>query len=134
MEVTKGLTGRPGPRDSTRPPAAEATAKHAESITASAGFAVTFTAAAPGVMSRASSSSAPTTCTPWEATTPMMTAKTAASSFTFTPEAAASTGSTVENSSGRHSTPTTTTTTAVTTASVPSDAPDTPTICPVSRA
>ena len=64
----------------------------------------------------------------------MSTANTAASSFTGTPEAAAITGSTVANSSGRHSHATTATTSTASTASTPSEAPDTPTIWPVSSA
>ena len=93
--VTNGLTGSPGAREATSPPTAETVAKTALSRTATTGFDVTRTAAAPGVMSSAMSSSAPTICTPWDATTPSSAAKTTARSRTGTPAAAASTGSTV---------------------------------------
>ena len=132
--ATITLTGRPGASESSMPPTAASSAKHTDHATAAAGRAVMATADAPGVISSAITSSTPTIWTVWAAAMPSRMANSVASTFTRTPLAAAISGSTEANSSGRHSTITATTTSSVVEVSTPRFSLLTPTIWPVSSA
>src|SRR5690242_21949588 len=101
MPATKTDTGTPGASDSTRPPTADTSANTTEVTIAAAGDETTRAAAAAGVINKDITSSAPTICTAWAATTPTRAANTMPSAWTGTPRAAATSGSTVANSSGR---------------------------------
>jgi hypothetical protein len=99
--VTNTDTGTPGASDSTMPPTAETSAKTTDATIVTAGETKTRAAAAAGVINNDITNSAPTICTPCAATTPTSAANTMPSPRTGTPRAAATSGSTVANSSGR---------------------------------
>src|SRR3954447_8366137 len=101
IAVTNALTGAPGASDSRIPPTADTSANTTASTVARNGFAVIRHAAAAGVIISASTSSAPTVCTPSAVATPTSTANTGDSSPVGTPRARATSGSTDANSSGR---------------------------------
>src|SRR5690625_5752550 len=75
MVVTKTETGNPGARDKIRPPTAATSAKMTDHSTVCSGEEVICTAAAPGVISKAMTNSAPTICTDCAAARPTSTAK-----------------------------------------------------------
>src|ERR1700741_2096033 len=101
IPVTNALTGAPGASDSTIPPPADASANTIASTVARNGFAVSRQAAAAGVTINASTSKAPTVCTPSAVATPTSTANTGDSSPVGTPRARATPGSPDANSNGR---------------------------------
>ena len=131
MVVTNTLTGIPGARDSSTPPTAAVSAKRTDNATAFIGDAVTYAAAAPGVITSEMISSAPTICTPCAAVRPIRTANNTDMARTLMPDAAARTGSAEANNSGRQNSATTAITNAATPASSHTDALDRPTIWPV---
>src|SRR5690606_30778933 len=110
--VTYGLIGMLDPSDSRIPPTTDTVAKAALSTGTSTGDAVTRTAAAAGVHSSASTSSAPTICTDTATARPSTSMKIGDSARTGTPRAAATSGSRLANVSGRHMTARQTRTTA----------------------
>src|SRR5699024_1568841 len=101
MVVTNTDTGTPGASESTIPPTTETSANRVDSNVALAGEAVRWEAAAAGVISSESTSSAPTICTPIAAAMPTSTAKIIDTSRIGTPRAAATSGSTLANQTGR---------------------------------
>src|ERR1700755_816581 len=101
MVATNTDTGTPGASDSMMPPTAEISANTTEATIAATGDAPTRAAAAAGVISKDITSNAPTICTACAATTPTSAANTMPRPRTGTPRAAATSGSTVANSSGR---------------------------------
>src|SRR4051795_10052089 len=102
--VTNGLIGIEPPSASRMPPTADTTAKTVLSTGASTGEAVTRNAAAAGVTSRESTSSAPTTWTASETASPSSKVKTIDKGPARTPRAAATSGSALANISGRQMT------------------------------
>ncbi len=86
------------------PPTTEVTAKQVASTGTQMLDAVTRMAAAAGVTSKDSTSSAPTICTDMATARPSTTMKIGDSARTGTPLAAAISGSTVANINGRHMT------------------------------
>src|ERR1700742_5000402 len=101
MAVTNALTGFAGTRDSPMPPSPASSANTIDSTVATTGEAVTLDAAAAGVIISDSTSSEPTVCTPSAVATPTSTANTGDSTRNGTPRAAATSASTLANSSGR---------------------------------
>src|SRR5690625_794373 len=133
MVVTKTETGNPGARDKIRPPTAATSAKMTDHTTVSSGEEVICTAAAPGVISKAMTNSAPTICTDCAAARPTSTAKSTEIARIGMPEACAMTGSADAKSIGRQKSTTAATTTMVVSANSHTEALETPTICPVSK-
>src|SRR6478752_293230 len=109
--VTYGLIGMPSaPSASMIPPTVDVVANATDSTGTSTGDAVTLIAAAAGVQTIDSTSSAPTTWTDIATVSPSTSMKTGESSRTGTPRAAAASGSTLAKVSGRHITTRATTT------------------------
>src|SRR5690625_4453167 len=133
MVVTKTETGNPGARDKIRPPTAATSAKMTDHSTVCSGEEVICTAAAPGVISKAMTNSAPTICTDCAAARPTSTAKSTEIARIGMPEACAMTGSADAKSIGRQKSTTAATTTMVVSANSHTEALETPTICPVSK-
>ena len=107
-------------------------AKSTESTTVRPGLEVRFMAAAAGVMSSASTSSAPTICTDKATEIPSRTMNRMASPRTGRPLARATNGSVLANVSGRHTATSTASTSTESTTMDVSCSEDTETICPVS--
>src|SRR5690606_12739255 len=103
--VTYGLIGMLDPSDSRIPPTTDTVAKAALSTGTSTGDAVTRTAAAAGVHSSASTSSAPTICTDTATARPSTSRKIGDSARTGPPRAAATSGARVAHGSGGDMTP-----------------------------
>src|ERR1700710_2538719 len=102
--VTNGLIGMDPPSASRIPPTAETTANTVLSTGASTDEAVTRKAAAAGVTSSDSTSSAPTTWTARETASPSSRVKATESTPAGTPRAEATSGSALVNISGRQMT------------------------------
>src|SRR5699024_1331831 len=134
MVVTKTETGNPGARDKIRPPTAAISAKMTDHSTVFNGEEVICTAAEPGVINKAMTSSAPTICTDCAAARPTSTAKSTEMARIGMPEACAMTGSAEAKSIGRQKSTTAATTTTVVRASNHTEALETPTIWPVNKA
>ena len=115
------------------PPTAETVAKMIDSRDMASGCAVTLAAAAVGVMSRLSTSRAPTSCTAMAVARPSSSMKTIERKRIGTPRALAASGSTDAKNSGLHMMPRHTATKIETTTSVLSSVVSTATICPVNR-
>src|SRR5690625_3993991 len=133
MVVTNTETGSPGAREMITPPTAATSAKTTDHRTALSGEEVICTAAAPGVISSASTSSAPTSWRDRRRASPTSTAKPREIQRTGTPLACAITGSALAKSIGRQYRTTTAITITATMASSQVEAEDTATIWPVSR-
>ena len=115
-----------------KPPTADTSAKMVAHMTARRGEEVICTAAAPGVISSAMTSSEPTICTDCAAARPTSTAKATEMKRVGTPAAWAITGSAEAKSMGRHRMATAERMTTVVAAKSHTEAEDTPTIWPVS--
>ena len=115
------------------PPTAETVANTIDSNDIANGWAVTLAAAAVGVMSRLSTSRAPTSCTAIAVVRPSSSMKTIDRNRIGTPRALAASGSTEAKNNGLQIIPRHTATKIATTTRVLNSVVSTATICPVSK-